>query len=67
MAFQWYNLFVLMKTEKTVPLSGEKHGRVKLVIQTFKFAFLNANGEIKTVSIFLFGQTFPSQMDSGLY
>jgi len=67
MAFQQYKLFVPMKTEKTVPLSGEKHGRVKLVIQTFKFAFLNANGKIKTVSIFLSGQTFPSQINSGLY
>jgi len=46
MAFQQYKLFVPMKTEKPVPLSGEKHGRVKLVIQTFKFTFLNANGKI---------------------
>lgn len=67
MAFQRYKLFVPMKTEKTVTLSGEKHGKVKLVIQTFKFAFLNTNGKIKTVLIFLSGQTFPSQINSGLY
>jgi hypothetical protein len=47
-----------MKTEK-LTLSGEKRGKVKLVIQTFKFAFLNASGKIKTVLIFLSGQTFP--------
>ena len=67
MAFQQYKLFVPMKMEKTITLSGGKHGKVKLVIQTFKFAFLNTNGKIKTVLIFLCGQTFPSQINSGLY
>ena len=67
MAFQQYKLFVPMKTGKNVTLSDDKHGKVKLVIQTFKFAFLNTNGKIKTVLIFLSGQPFPSQINSGLY
>jgi hypothetical protein len=37
-----------MKTEKNIPLSCEKHGLVKIVIQTFKFTFLNTNGKTKT-------------------
>jgi hypothetical protein len=56
-----------MKTEETITLSGGKHGKVKLVIQTFKFAFLNTNGKIKTVFLFVSGQTFPNQINSGLY
>jgi len=67
MAFQQYKLFVPMKTENTITLSGEKHGKVKLVIQTFKLSFLNTNEKIKTVLIFLSGQTFFSQINSGLY
>ena len=56
-----------MKTKKIITLSGEKHGKLKLEIQTFKFAFLNTNGKIKTVFLFLPGQTFPTQINSGLY
>jgi hypothetical protein len=48
------------RKKKNLPLSGEKHGKVKSMIQTFKFAFLNTNGKIKSVLIFLSGQTFPS-------
>jgi hypothetical protein len=64
MAFQQYKLSVPIKTEKTVTLSGKKHGKVKLVIQSFKFAFLNINGAVR---LFLSGQTFPSEINSGLY